>query len=166
MDIIYILSALICYSGIFVGVALAYIAKEELYDGKKFFIFTQNVIISGIVFFLGIYFLRNLLWGIATAIISFFVIYFIEKKFQKNRGWLAKKSLVLYAFLGVSFFLSYSTNLRYNSLATLPVVSSLIFLFGFPTGSLLVHAKQKIIKIFLITSLFPLAVIIGYFIIY
>lgn len=130
--ITYSLTNLIVFLGLGVGIALAYIAPEEMKDGKKYFIWMQNVILSLVLFFLLYFYRFNLMLNLIISLALFFSLFFYlnHKKKQTIR-------YVDYAFLGIMFYLSAkNTNLFL-------LLSSLMFIYGLPTGSLLINIKKK-----------------------
>ena len=90
----YLFSLLIAFLGLPSGLIVGWMAKEELKDGKKYFLFTMHVIAGGIVFFLLSYYLRNpYLSGIIGLIAATVSWYFrkeilnlevLEKKRENN----------------------------------------------------------------------------------
>ena len=140
MDFInYSLTNLIVFFGLIIGIILAYIAPEELKDGKKYFIFLQNFLLLLILFFLLYLYKFNLALNILISLALFFLLYFYlnNKKHQKIK-------YIDYAFLGIIFYLSAKNTSLFL------VQSALIFIYGFPAGSLLLKIKKKnILKVFL-----------------
>ena len=131
----YILSAIIASLGIFCGVVLGYIAKEELKPGKKYLILLQYVLIA-VMIVLMVYFRfeEEIVFLFVAAL--FFVIY--KTRFKKQ---IMPEIYVLFALI-----------FSKAPAAAFIVWSSLIFLYGFPTGSLL-YMKKNWIKLCLIVSL-------------
>ena len=130
----YFLTGIITYLGLGCGIGLAYIAKEELNDGRKYFILSQNIILPLIIFSF-LYFLKvNLIIDITLSIISFICLYYFNN--LKNDNF-KKNFYYIYLILGIIFFISSKNNNFFI------VESSLIFLYGFPTGSLIIDVKKK-----------------------
>ena len=130
----YFLTGIITYLGLGCGIGLAYIAKEELNDGRKYFILSQNIILPLIIFSF-LYFLKvNLIIDITVSIISFICLYYFNN--LKNDNF-KKNFYYIYLILGIIFFISSKNNNFFI------VESSLIFLYGFPTGSLIIDVKKK-----------------------
>lgn len=125
----YSLTALISYSGLFIGFILALIAKEELKAGKKYFIQLQKIILLLIFIFLIIFIKLNY-----TLFLLIFIIIIGLKKYGKKDF---NELVYIYIILGIIFYLSSKNS---NLLA---IESSLIFLYGLPTGSLLYKDKDK-----------------------
>ena len=130
----YFLTGIITYLGLGCGIGLAYIAKEELNDGRKYFILSQNIILPLIIFSF-LYFLKvNLIIDITVSIISFICLYYFNN--LKNDNF-KKNFYYIYLILGIIFFISSKNNNFFI------VESSLIFLYGFPTGSLIIDVKKN-----------------------
>ena len=128
----YSLTALISYIGLFVGFILALIAKEELKAGKKYFVTLQKIILLLIFIFLLIFELSY----IPLLLISIFIIIYL---FKTKKSF--NESLYIYILLGIIFYLSSKT------LNLFIIESSLIFLYGIPTGTLLTKKNETIINI-------------------
>jgi len=122
---------IISYLGIGVGIALSYIAKEELKAGKKYFILMQDIIFAIIVGVLMISFYFYWYWTVPVVLAMFWLSYKFEKQFGPS------KSTWFYPLLGILFFAS-----SFKQTCFL-INSSLIFIYGFPTGSLLFNHKEK-----------------------
>ncbi len=120
----YLLALIISFSGIFVGMLLGYIAKEELKPGKKYFIWIQNIIlIFAAIFVLYSFHLNIILSIIIGLVMTLGILYF------------KPKAVIGYILLAVLIFISLgNTNLFI-------ITSSLTFLYGFPTGSLILTKK-------------------------
>ena len=133
----YSLISLISFSGLLVGMILAFTAKEELEPGKKYFLLLQRLTLLLILIFLLNFFNINLYLRIMIYVL-FIILMAINIKSQ-----------IIYPALGVVFFLSLKDiNLFITN-------SILIFLYGFPSGSLfakkLIKKKKSVVfkKIFL-----------------
>jgi len=125
----YTLTALISYLGLVVGIILAIIAKEELKKGKKYFIFLKKIILLLVFIFLIIFIELNYI--ILLLILPFIGIYLLKNKIDFN------ELPYIYIILAVIFYLSSKT------LNLFIIESSLIFLYGIPTGSLLYQKDKK-----------------------
>ena len=112
-----ILALIVSYLGVFVGVGLKQIAKKEVETGKKNLILIQFIlfVLTIILFF---YLIKTNIWYKLSAAIVLMIIIYITKN--------------NYAVLGAIFGLEPSF-----------LISMLIFLYGFPTGSL---TKDNYIK--------------------
>lgn len=125
----YSLAAIISYLGLFAGFILASMAKEELKAGKKYFIFLQKIILLLIFIFLLIYIDLNYI--MVLLILFFIAIYTLKRKKEFN------ELPYIYIVLSIIFYLS-SKNLD-----LFVIESSLIFLYGLPTGSLMTKKSKK-----------------------
>ena len=123
------LTTIILYVSLFIGFLLAIIAKEEMKQGKKYFIMLQKVILILLFSFLLIY-LR--LSNILTVIVLIAVLIPLLKS-EKN----INVSPYIYLIFGVILHLS-------SKILNLFIIeSSLIFLYGLPAGSLLTGKNKK-----------------------
>ncbi len=128
--LIYFLTSLTIFSALFAGMALALSAKEEIRPGKKYFILLQGVVLLSVIasffaFYINIY----LVYFIAVLLI--FLLYFNYTRFKEIKPY------VIYPALAIIFYLS-------SKKPSLFVVeSSLMFLYGLPTGTLLTTVKSK-----------------------
>ena len=148
----YSLAAIISYLGLSIGLILAIIAKEELKAGKKYFILLQKAILLLIFIFL-IYFLKFNL--INLIIVLLFIFIYLIKYYWNKR---INESFYIYLILSIIFYISS------KSLNLFIIESSLIFLYGLPTGTLLTtkNKKESIINI-LKNMLFIILAIILFF---
>jgi hypothetical protein len=128
----YFLTSIICFLGLFCGLALARIAPEELGPGQKYFRLFEKIIFMLIVivfvFFIG--YQTNPILSILFVLFSVYYLKFVHGNY-------------VYYFLAFIFFLS-SRELQFFI-----VESVLIFLFGFARGTLLSGPLFKK-KIFLV----------------
>lgn len=111
------------------GIILAYIAKEELKIGKKYFILLQKVILTLIPSFFLFYLLKENISLLILSILMFSIL--INSYNQKI------KTYYIYPVLALIFYFS-SKNID-----LFKIQAFLIFLYGFPTGSLLTKVKDK-----------------------
>jgi len=117
MELNLILASLVAFCGIAIGIIQSIISPEEMKSGKRYFRLMQNVIII--------------------------LIILISTVFQFWIGWIAvilllRKDYIDYIVLGI--ILAFSS---YN-LLLFKILAVAIFLYGFPTGSLLFHNKNKL----------------------
>jgi len=131
-----VLSILIAYLGVFVGLGLSRIAKEEVLAGKKNLIVLEHTmrLLIIVLFFLTL----DVLW-IERLVI--FIALFVIAMFLKNNYYL--------------FGLMLGMNPTF-------LMSSLVFIYGFPLGSLLHKKTAK--SLFKKTALFILFGLIGLFV--
>lgn len=136
MDLSYLLVLIMCFFSLFIGVLISVFAKEELKDGKKYFVFCRKIIFALIIFAL-IYFLKiSLIINIFITIILLFVLF----KFKE-------REFVLFNFLGIIFYLSsLNTDL-------FKINAPLIFIYGILTASVFTEENIKLKKFDLIKKL-------------
>lgn len=125
----YSLSAIISYLGLFIGFFLALIAKEEIRPGKKYFILLQKVILLLIFIFLIVNIELNYQIILLFLVFAILQIYRTKKEFNELP--------YTYIILAIIFYIS---SKRLNLFI---IESSLIFLYGLPTGSLLTKKSKK-----------------------
>lgn len=113
----YSLSALVAFSGVLVGAFLAMTAREEMPTGRKYFPIFQKVLLIAIAAVLLNHFSAPLI--VKFAVYAALVLVLI-----------GKHMLNFYPLLAVAFFI-----LGQNS-RELFMVSALVFLYGFPAGSM------------------------------
>lgn len=120
------------FSGLLIGLMLVKIAPEEQKPLEKYFALARKAILLLIFIFIIFYYFNS--WFYALALISYFLfLLFIEYKTND----MLKKSMLVYAVLGILFFLSSkNTNL-------FTIESSLILLYGLPAASLMCKRKEK-----------------------
>ena len=121
----YLLALVFSFSGIFIGMFLGYIAKEELKPGKQYFLWMQNIVlILSVIFVLYSFHFNVVLFVITGLVITLGII-----NFNPN-------GIMGYVFLAILIFLSIgNTNLFI-------LTSSMVFLYGLPTGSLFLIRKK------------------------
>ena len=131
MLLTYLILLVLVFLGLFLGLLIGYVTKEELKPGKKYFNILRHVLFIAILI---VFFVKN------PSIIFFIFIaaLIIIFSFSKHR-----EALYSYA-LAVIFFISW----RFNGFALL---APLVFLYGFPVGSIYLcnHLKQKKKKVIL-----------------
>lgn len=125
----YSLAAIMSYIGLFIGFFLAIIAKEEIKPGRKYFLFLQKIILLLIFIFLLLFIKLNYI--LILLILIFIIIYLLKTKKEFN------ELPYIYIILSVIFYLSS------KKLSLFVIESSLIFLYGLPTGSLLTKEDRK-----------------------
>ncbi len=122
----YALTLLVSFLGLYCGLALAFIAPEELKQGRKYFILLTRIIFALVLVFMLLYF--RLHWIIAVIVaIGFFVLdynYRIDERY-------------IYALMAAVFILSAGNT------TLLILEASFIFLYGFPAGTLF---TEKLVK--------------------
>ncbi|MEK6969152.1 MAG: hypothetical protein AABW48_01865 [Nanoarchaeota archaeon] len=130
-----LLLPLVSLTGLLFGIILSFIAPEELTSGKKYFmLFKQSlfVIISGIIIFSFLQsrqFYLVLLFALSAA-----ALFFLDLKLKKKKY---RRYYVLHYFLFLlPYFLNHNVSFRL-------ILISLIFLYGFPLGTLLKMGSSK-----------------------
>lgn len=152
----YIAVLLLSYFGLAAGVALAFIAKEEIEPGKKYLTAIQNILMIAIILIV-IYFLE-IPWLIWIILIGCgFLAAFIKKQ--------RKKSFLIYLLFSVILWISSQPKAFFSIKFLFPLTASLIFLIGFPTGSLLIDLKKRKIYPIMVSNIhFIIIGLILYFI--
>lgn len=128
----YFFASLISFLGLLIGIMLIKIAPEEQKPLEKYLILARKFILLMIFVFLMFYHFNNISY--VLVLMGYFIfLLFIEYKTTN----LLRKSMLIYALLGILFFLSSkNTNL-------FVIESSLILLYGLPTASLMYNKKAK-----------------------
>ncbi|MFH1211507.1 MAG: hypothetical protein V1659_01095 [Candidatus Woesearchaeota archaeon] len=124
MNLSAIIVFLIAYLGIAAGAILCRLALEEITSGRKYFMAFQSLILLALtvmLFFAGIYL------GIASLVVSAF---FLWKRLD------VKSYLLIYFYLSAVLFAGFL-------LDKMLYFSVLVFLFGLPSGTLIVFTGEK-----------------------
>ena len=125
----YVLIAVLNFSGLLFGIILAYLAKEEIAFGKKYFMIFQEGIMICVVFIAMLSVNIPTLFSAMIAAAFFFLVYAYS---------IFRMSLISYSILGLLLFLS-SFQQDY-----LLINSCLIFIFGLAQAAIVFPIKQKI----------------------
>jgi len=137
MNKIYLfLISLISFLGIIVGIILNKIAKEEIKFGKfgaRYFVWMKRIILILLIIIVT-YFIENI-----ALVLSFFIIGFILSIFLSE--YFSLSLAMLFGFL--------------NESKVFIIISSLVFLYGLPYGSMLRRIKKEYVLI-LLFFFFPL----------
>jgi len=128
----------IVFLGFPIGILLSKLSPEEMKTGKKYFHLIQNFILVFILFFIFNYYNINIFLIILTTIIIFSLSFYWENTY---------KSTIIYIILAIILYLS-SKNTQLFA-----IESSLMFIFGIPTGSSYYKIKKPL-KIILINFIF------------
>lgn len=125
----------VIFAGIIMGSIVALIAKEELKSGRKYFLALEKFMIAGILL-LSIFFAQHTVLKIVFAAI---LVYLFVFKFSFN-------DIIIYLLFGFIYFIFA------NNFNILILLSSLMFLYGFPAGTMTVcenysKSYKPIIKI-------------------
>ena len=128
----YTLIAAVVSIGLILGRVLAWIAKEEIRPGKNYFLILQKALFCAAVILLMFLNRTNVHYMWIGALVIFVYLYYYKKI----------SSEIVYGVLGLVFYLSVKT--EYFLIA-----SSLIFLYGLPTGTLLKDKKKIALNLLL-----------------
>ena len=121
----YVLALVFSFLGVLVGLGLGYAAKEELKPGKKYFLWMQNIILVLAGIFVLYSFNLNLILFIVLGLLLTLVLAYFEPN-----------TIIGYGLLALLVFLSIGNDNLFILMA------SLVFLYGFPTGSLFLIRKK------------------------
>jgi|GEM_PF-2338006 len=136
--ITYILTLMFTFLGVYVGAILAFIAPEELKPGKLYFKAFMNTILVFIFMILLYAYGANLFILIVLGVVASLFLYFTSEITPINQ--------IAYFFLGVVYYFSTLT------MDLFIVISSMIFIYGLPLGSMYVARRLKMSKKTLLTD--------------
>lgn len=151
----YSISILLAYTGLFFGLLLGKIAKSELRDGKKYFILLQNILVLIILIVFILSLINNkylMIFLIVLIIVIFMTIYSKSRSIYRN---LIEIKYAYIIFGALIFFINESVNHFF-------IILSLIFIFGLPSGSIILYEKKRKYNKLLINGSFVLIAIIFY----
>jgi len=133
--LLYSIAAIIAFSGLLAGVFLALHTKEEMPTAKRYFPWAQRILILIMVALFFDHFKVMLFFKIAIyALIVFSIV--------------RKPVLNYYPFIALLFFFLGQSN------ESLLAIATVVFLYGFPTGSLFViNHKMKPLDLYTKTIL-------------
>ena len=121
----FFLISLTVYSGLFFGSLLSYVVKEELQPGEQYFKLGKRFVYF--VFAITTVLVAGFRpWGVAGAL--FVVLAFAYIKYIDSRYLQLFLGLILYYFVDHPL---------------LPLFASMIFIFNFPTATLMIHKSIK-----------------------
>lgn len=128
MQLQYLLILAVTFLGPFVGLLIGHMTKEELKDGRKYFNLMRFILVLALIIAFFFYFPQI---PIPLLIFIIFLIIFINRKYQKD--------FLIYAIFGILFYLSLIKTELFL------ITSSIIFLYGLPSGSLFLerHIEEK-----------------------
>ena len=121
----YFLGLVIIFAGIITGMILAFIAKEELKPGKKYILLFQKVLLS-LIFVISISYSGHIALSI---VLSAVLVYLFIFKFPFN-------DKLTYCVFGFIYFMFA------NNFKLIIPLSVMMFLYGFPTGSLIAETDE------------------------
>ncbi len=121
----YLITLIIAFLGLFLGLLIGYFVEEELEPGRKYFDVMRHALF---VVILILFFVKNP----SFLFIIFVGLVIIIFSFSKHR------EILYYYAPALIFFLSW----RFNGFT---LIAPLIFLYGFPVGSIYLynHLKEK-----------------------
>ena len=141
----FIIALLVSYLGLYCGIFLAKIAKEEIKPGRIYFVYLQNIIL--IIIFIVIFHALNLHPIINTLLAIFlavFLFYFETEMF----------TYLIYIPLGILAAIIARLIMPY-----LGIMLLLIFIYGMPTGTLLAGKKKYFVPLLYTLSYIPAAIL-------
>lgn len=122
----YFLASLVSFSGLFVGMFLAFYTKEELKQGKKYFVIIEKLLLSLVLFFFLFFYELDMITILVISLLFFVII--LVLKFDNYP--------IVYIALAIIFYLTQDNNI-------FPLISSLIFLYGLPVGTLIAYKMKN-----------------------
>ncbi|MBW2984670.1 hypothetical protein KY361_06120 [Candidatus Woesearchaeota archaeon] len=147
----YSLAAIVTYLGLVAGMLLAFSTEEELKPGRKYFVILKHICFISIFAGLFYYFFVNKLMPelIITAIL--FIIlgslcYCSAVKLKKSKRKPIIISYIIYAVLAIVFYLSSRV------IGMQIIISSLIFIYGLPAGTILTDPRKKAKSFWIVLS--------------
>ncbi len=121
-----VLPFLFSISGIFVGYGLALISPEELDGGKKYFILTKQFLFLANFALISFNLLNYQVLGLSLLVVFIAMVLFVLL-IRKDDFWL---EVPIYSLFVIPYFF-------FSNLTLKLLLVSLIFLYGFPLGSLI-----------------------------
>jgi len=136
----YIVTTVFAFFGVYVGALLAFIAPEEIRPGKMYFKALMNTLLVFMILILLKAYGANLFVLIFLGISFSVTLYYTHLISPINQ--------VAYFLLGIAFFFSTKTEELFI------LISSMIFIYGMPLGSLYVARRMKKSKKTLLADVF------------
>ncbi|MFH1063828.1 MAG: hypothetical protein V1729_01975 [Candidatus Woesearchaeota archaeon] len=136
----YIVTTVFVFFGVYVGALLAFIAPEELAPGKLYFKALMNTLLVFIILILLHAYNANLFVLIFLGVVMSITLYYTHLTSPINQ--------IAYFLLGIAFF--FST----KSVELFITITSMIFIYGLPLGSLYVARRMKKSKKTLLADVF------------
>lgn len=115
--------AIFSLTGIIVGMVLSLISPEEQVPGKKYFVLLRKVLFAAVSLFIISNFFRNA-YLLLTFSIVLTALFILDIRFQRKWFYIIHYLLFLTSF----FLISEQGKL---------ILASLVFLYGFPVGTLI-----------------------------
>jgi len=149
----YLSASIISFLGLLAGIILIRIAPEEQKPLRRYFAASKKILLLLIFAFVAFYYSKNITYFLMLS--AFFALSItIEYRIHNE----LKKSMIISAALGAIFFLSSANQNLFI------IESSLIFIYGIPTASLIYTRKEKNhYKILLYNIAFLIVANISYF---
>lgn len=135
----YMVTALFAFLGVYVGALLAFIAPEELKPGMTYFRAFENTLLVFLMMILLYAYEANIFVLILLGVSASIFLYYTKETTPVNQ--------IAYFLLGIAFFFSTKT------MDLFIVISTLIFLYGLPLGSIFVARRIKKSKKTLLTDI-------------
>lgn len=121
-----ILLAIIAFAGIICGIFLVYCNKDEIKHAKRYLLFSQKVLIAASIL-LTAYFLQPCCGSILIAVFIAVFLFIARKRFQ---------TYIFYPVLGLLTYISIKVPEAFL------VNIAIVFLYGLPTGTLIMFEKK------------------------
>jgi len=121
----YFLALVVSLLGLGAGILLAYLTPEELDSIRRYLVLLKKLLLGGLLAIVGYIYSG----GIGVSVL-FFLLGF-------SLGWFIHEENMLYLVLGGIFFVGSLSD------ALFPLACVLIMLYGFASGTLLVHNNLK-----------------------
>ncbi|MFH1770751.1 MAG: hypothetical protein ABH828_04295 [archaeon] len=116
--------SIICFLGLFVGLIIGKYTKEELKEGRKYFLMLMKALFILIVFYsfydLGVWWL-----GLIFLVLFSLVMFSMEKFFYRT-SYAVSAVLLVFSFFNLSSIIPY-----------------LVFFYSFPAGTLVYYETKK-----------------------
>lgn len=125
----YILTTVFVFSGVYVGALLAFISPEELKPGKNYFKAFENTLLVFILLILLYAYNANLFVLIFLGVVLSIFLYYTCESTPVNQ--------IAYFLLGIALYFSA------RSVDLFIMISTMIFLYGLPLGSMYVARRLK-----------------------
>ena len=125
----YILTTFFVFFGVYVGALLAFISPEEMKPGKTYFRAFENTLLVFIILVLLYAYEANLFVLIFLGVVLSIFLYYTNETTPVNQ--------ISYFLLGIALF--FAT----RSVELFIIISTMIFLYGLPLGSLYVARRMK-----------------------
>ena len=132
------LTAVVVYIALFLGLILAWIAKEELDYGKKFFVLSKNILFFAVLVYLVM--INPIMFEIILAVVLALIFLF----FKKSRYG----DIIAYILLAIAFDMN-------------TVIASLIFVYGLFQGTLVKMNFKSPVRAVILRYIWFLPIVIG-----